>query len=186
MPQYLAKPLAEKISDMFDLGIALALAAWDPLTMAVDNEWGGSESEGIREWLGGVISDLFAEEPETDHLDIETVALQVMEDEFNVRLEDQSELGLSNEIMKFREETLRGDFTRVEEMNKRWIEKQRRGKAMVKVLDQDEEEVDEEEQSDDGDGDVSMGEAPELVTVKEKPEPEVDEEGFTKVVRKKG
>src|SRR2546423_14042182 len=37
MPQYLAKPLAEKISDMFDLGIALALAAWDPLTMAVDN-----------------------------------------------------------------------------------------------------------------------------------------------------
>lgn len=67
--------------------------------MAVQMELAGPESSNIRDWLGGVIVDMFSFPVEggtgtgekiPDRDDLEDVLLQVLEDEFELRLEDDS------------------------------------------------------------------------------------------------
>ncbi|KAK4908681.1 rRNA accumulation-related protein, partial [Elasticomyces elasticus] len=75
-------------------------------------------------------------------------------------------------------------------------ERQKRGKNVVNILqgqdvDQDTDGEDEWDGFDDDNGgapvnkDVDMDEAPQLVEAKKNPEPEIDEDGFTRVVGKK-
>lgn len=113
-----------------------------------------------------------------------------MEDEFEARLEDESEVEIAGEILRMRRHCERGDFAEIEAMRRRWEERRGRAEASIsqgaKVV--DEEDVDSDDESDGGvdveDEDVEMGEAPALVKSKEKVEPEIDEDGFTKVVSK--
>ena len=67
--------------------------------MAVQMELAGPESSNIRDWLGGVIVDKFpfptaggtsAGEKIPERDDLEDILLQVLEDEFELRLEDDS------------------------------------------------------------------------------------------------
>ena len=63
--------------------------------MAVQMELAGPESSNIRDWLGGCIVDMFPFPPaqgdkKPDADDLEQVLLQVLEDEFELRLEDDS------------------------------------------------------------------------------------------------
>jgi pre-rRNA-processing protein TSR2 len=174
----------EKIQANFDLGISLILFSWPNLTAAVQNEWGGPESSEKREWFVGAISDLFADRPDTDAADVEDVLIQVMMDEFEVNIEDDSEVSVAAAIMKLRTETLEGNFDTVNELRKEWDEKKNK-KVKVQVVEEDGQEV---SGSDfDEDSDEEMGDAPPLAPAKpkEKPVPEVDEDGFTKVVGKK-
>ncbi|KAF1999262.1 hypothetical protein P154DRAFT_437520 [Amniculicola lignicola CBS 123094] len=174
----------------FDLGIWHCLFNWPALTSAVREGWGGPDSADKRDWLAGAISDLFQNEPATDNEDVEVLLLQVLEDEFEIRLEDESEVVVAEQIMKIREQTAQGDYTAVEELQTRW--EARKGKpvstAKIQVIEhkQDAEwdSVDEESGSDE-DGDVDMADAPPLVPAKPKPAPQVDDEGFTRVVGKK-
>jgi pre-rRNA-processing protein TSR2 len=106
-----------------------------------------------------------------------------MGDEFEVTLDDHSEILVAERIMLIWEETSRGEFGTVDTMLERW----RAGTAGkvegVRVGGEGDESVDEESDEDDDDEeDVEMGDAaPELVVVKEKKAPEIDEDGFTKV-----
>lgn len=117
--------------------------------------------------------------------------LQALEDEFGVRLEDETEVTLAREIMTIRKETAEGNFATVEALQAKWLE--RKGKPVstgnVQVTERDQEgdwdSVDEETDSDDEEDDVEMCDAPPPVTTKPKPVPEIDEEGFTKVVGKR-
>jgi len=155
----------------------------------VQNQWGGPDSSDKRDWLAGQISDLFASTPTTDAEDVEVMLLQVLEDEFGVRCEDETEVTVAREIMAIRKEVGEGSTETVDRLQKKW--EQRKGKEVntgkVNVEDGEQEgewdSVDEE--SDEDDEDAEMGDAPALVPAKPKPEPEVDEEGFTKVVGKK-
>jgi len=60
----------------------------------VQNEWAGPESANIRDWLAGVIVDRFSfpstatKTPEPE--DVEQLLSQIVEDEFELRLEDDS------------------------------------------------------------------------------------------------
>lgn len=115
--------------------------------------------------------------------------LQVLEDEFGVRCEDETEVVVAREIMAIRKEIGEGSTEIVDRLQRKW--EARKGKEVntgsVNVEDGEVEgewdSVD-EESDEDGD-DVEMGDAPQLVAAKPKPEPEVDEDGFTKVVGKK-
>ncbi|CAN9229657.1 unnamed protein product [Alternaria alternata] len=149
-------PIAEAHQDKFDLGIWHALFNWANLTVAVQNQWGGPDSS-----------------------DVEVVLLQVLEDEFGVRVEDETEVAVAREIMTIRKEIGEGN-TATSAKGKEVST----GSVNVKETNQEGEwdSVDEESDEDD---DVEMGEAPALVPAKPKPEPEVDDEGFTKVVGKK-
>lgn len=180
--------ILENLQAKFDLGIWHALFNWPNLTVAVQNQWGGPDSSDKRDWLAGQISDLFASEPLTDTEDVEVMLLQVLEDEFGVRLEDETEVNTAREIMAIRKELSEGVTTTVDALQKKWEERKGKevatGSVSVKESNQEAEwdSVDEESDEDD---DVEMGEAPALVPAKPKAEPEVDEDGFTKVLGKK-
>ena len=76
----------------FTHATALIIHSWSALAIAVQNEWAGPESSSKRDWLGGAVVDLFTFPPgkqiEVD--DLEELLLQILEDEFELRLEDDS------------------------------------------------------------------------------------------------
>ncbi|RYO75271.1 hypothetical protein DL766_003279 [Monosporascus sp. MC13-8B] len=204
-----AEPLPETRQSNFEQGVALTLHLWPALTLAVQNNWGGSSSADKRDWFAGAIVDMFPsfvdvlktqqqqknkpattapEEP--DIQDVETTLLQVMLDEFQVNVDDDSAFESAETIMRIRAQCAKGDFCEVDDLRRRW--EAGRGKKVAAVqapdADQDTDGSDWESEGDDDDEDedVEMDEAPALVAVsKERPQPEVDEDGFTKVTKKK-
>ncbi|KKZ63327.1 hypothetical protein EMCG_02328 [[Emmonsia] crescens] len=159
-------------SAQFDLGITLILNSWPALNLAVQSAWGGPTSSDKRDWLCGAISDLFVDRPETDAEDIEDVLIQVMNDEFDVVVDDESAGEIARRIMEVRMDTQAGKFAGVKRM---WEEWKAKGGASVDVGvfkkvevngDEDEEGVEDEDEDEDeseiGDwaDDVEMEDAP--------------------------
>lgn len=182
-----ANETPESLQTAFDTGIWYALSLWPALAVAVANNWGGPQSADKRDWFAGAVSDLFISHPSTDTLDLESVLLQVMQDEFDVNVEDESEVPVAAEIMKMRLQIFQnGDESGVGEVKARF--ERRGGKVEAVNVVENNQEVDDDDAEWNGiqeeDEDTEMGEAPPSVP-KEKPEPEVDEDGFTKVVGKK-
>lgn len=184
----------EKIQSKFDLAIALCLSTWSALTLAVQNSWGGPDSSEKRDWFAGAISDLISTTPDADVEYVEEFMLQIMNDEFDVNVEDGSGEEISAKIIGLRKLTLQGDFTMVDDMYSKWQERQSKGgggKINFQHVTRDDNEDETDWNSDDideeeADDDVEMGEAPALLKVpKEKVQPRVDDEGFTEVVSKK-
>lgn len=201
----------------------------------MQNNWGGPDSSDKRDWLAGVIVDMFPsfvdlaaanttttspfttttngpspnnttttttkpptkkqlpDEPIAE--DIEETLLQVMFDEFEANVDDQSEALVADRIMKCRAQCAAGDFALVGELRARWLEA--KGKTVVAQVaaDQDQDtdwdsgsdDDDDDDDNGDGDGDVDMDDAPALVPVasKQKSQPEIDEDGFETVSRKR-
>lgn len=185
--------MTEKIQSKFDLSIALTLATWPALSLAVQNSWGGPESSEKRDWFAGAISDLIANTPDADVEYVEEFMLQVMNDEFDVNVEDGSGEGVAAKILGLRKLTLQGDFTTVDDMYQDWQQRQQTGgsgKFNFQHVELGEHEGETNWDSDDLDGeedkDVEMGEAPALVKApREKLQPKIDEDGFTEVISKK-
>jgi pre-rRNA-processing protein TSR2 len=129
-----------------------------------------------------------SEEP--DQEDVEERLLQVMLDEFEVNVDDESAWDVAGQVVQLRGECLRGKFEGVEALRKRWESKKGSKVVIAQAEDQDGEtdwDTDDDEEGDE-EGDVEMDEAPTLAetpTRKQREEPEVDEDGFTKVTRKK-
>lgn len=175
-----------------DLGITLAIHAWPSLSLAVQSSWGGPTSSDKRDWLCGAISDMLNERPETDAEDLEDVLIQVMNDEFDVVVDDESAAPVAAQIMDIKARVARGEVGYIQEMWENWQKKSQQkasniAAAFKRVEDEEDSDDDDDDDEEGGEGgDVDMGEAPALVRApKEKPQPEVDEDGFTKVVGKK-
>lgn len=184
--------MAADLQSKFELGIWHCLFNWPTLTVAVQNQWGGPSSSEKRDWLAGQISELFAAEPLTDAEDVEVMLLQVLEDEYGCRVEDETEVGVAREVMRVRVEVSEGNTSTVDAMHSKWEERQGKeiatGDVKVRESNQEAEWDSVDEESEDGDGDVDMDEAPALVAGRArepKAEPEIDEDGFEKVVGKK-
>lgn len=120
--------------------------------------------------------------------------LQVMNDEFEVNVDDGSAEEVAARIVGLRKLTLRGDFAEADRMYEKWVERQKKGGSAVKFqrVERGEDDDDTDWDSDDAEGDedegddVDMDEAPKLVKApREKVEPQIDEDGFTTVVAKK-
>ncbi|EAQ85134.1 hypothetical protein CHGG_09148 [Chaetomium globosum CBS 148.51] len=127
-----------------------------------------------------------AEEP--DQADVESLLLQVMLDEFEVNVDDDSAFEVAEQVVRLRGDCLRGKFDEVEALRRRWEGKKGNKVVFKKAEDQDDDtdwdtDDDEEDEDDDG-GDVEMNDAP-APPRRERQEPEVDEDGFTKVTKKK-
>lgn len=188
-----ASTQATTASAQLDLGITLALNNWPALSLAVQSQWGGPTSADKRDWLCGAISDMLADRPETDVEDLEDVLIQVMNDEFDVVVDDESAAAVAAQIVQMRAQTAKGEFAPIQEMWEAWQKRSAGGSDSNVAMFRKVEAVEEEDQETDGEddeegGDVQMDEAPSLVTrtaPEHKAEPEVDEEGFTKVVGKK-
>lgn len=184
----------------FEQSVALTLALWPALTLAVQNNWGGPDSADKRDWFAGQVAEAFpaftarnitsstaattTDDSEPDAEYIEELLLQVMVDEFEVAVDDESSYDVAMEIIRLRGQCRSGSFEEVDRLLERWMA--RKGQKVVMKKGEDEEQ---DTDWDDTDGedeeDEEMGEAPPLVEKKEKAEPEVDEDGFTKVTRKR-
>jgi len=203
MPPPTTNPQSKPDQDLqtpFANSIWYTLSLWPALQTAIANSWTPSASDK-RDWLAATLADLFTTQPSTDHDDLCEVLLQVMSDEFGVDVEDDSEEVVAWEIIVLRRRIVgEGDLGALGEVEQRWKNRGRRKDEIVTVddgtleLGSDEEWNGFEDEdggvqidAGNGDRDVEMGDAPALVPVarKEKPAPEVDDEGFTKVVGKK-
>lgn len=157
----------------------------------MQNQWGGSDSEAKREWFAGAVSDMFRDRPQTDLEDVETTLLQVMLDEFELNVDDETAFDVAQQIIRLRATTLKGDFTEVDSMHTAWLAKKGKNEVKIQKVERDEDADDTDWDGDeDGDEDTEMGDAPDAPALprekKEKAVLEVDEEGFTTVMGRKG
>ncbi|KAJ1338371.1 pre-rRNA-processing protein TSR2 [Microdochium nivale] len=219
------EPSPEVRQNNFEQGVAMTLHLWPALSLAVQNNWGDGDAADKRDWLAGVIVDMFpsfidlAKKPSTststttststsatpaaaksqsavaaavqeepDLEDIETTLLQVMLDEFDVNVDDDTGFETAETVMRVRAQCAKGNFDEANSLRRRWEAGKGKKIVMQQAADQDQDtdwESDDDD-DDDGDSDVDMSEAPALARVpKEKAEPEVDDDGFTKVTRKR-
>lgn len=159
----------------------------------MQNSWGGPNSSEKRDWFAGAVSNLMAETPDADVEYLEEFLLQVMNDEFDVNVEDGSGEEIAAKIVGLRKLTLQGDFEMVDDMYRQWQERQARGggghvsfQSVHRGEDEDDTDWDSDEVEEEDDGDMVMDEAPALVKApKEKIQPKVDDDGFTEVISKK-
>ncbi|KAH6678842.1 pre-rRNA-processing protein TSR2 [Plectosphaerella plurivora] len=138
------------------------------------------------------------EEPDAEYL--EEFLLNVMMDEFDVNVDDASGFDIARQIISLRADCARGRTTALDELRTKY--QSRKGKkvqAQAAATENDDEDDDSDSDSDASEGgalnwaddvndshDVVMDEAPQLVSAsRPKPEPEVDDDGFTTVVRRR-
>ncbi|WDK09080.1 pre-rRNA-processing protein TSR2 [Colletotrichum graminicola] len=196
-------PRLEACQSTFEQAVALSLHMWPALSLAVQNNWGGPDSTDKRDWFAGAVAEAFPEfskitngqavpaanapeEPDTEY--VETMLLQIMLDEFEVNVDDETGFDVAEQIIKLRGDIAKGNFEAVDSLRNKW--ESRKGakvEGLYKKVEGGDQETDwEDDSEDDEDEDVDMDDAPQLVRApKEKPEPEVDEDGFTTVTRKK-
>ena len=123
-----------------------------------------------------------------DEEDLEDVLAQVMSDEFETVVEDGTLEEVADKIWRGVQSLRKGDEKVLEELEvmwRKWSEKKGKGERMTFVKGPEQDEEGETDGEDDEDSDEEMEDAPKLVDVEkrtERAEPEVDEEGFTKVV----
>ncbi|KAH7019250.1 Pre-rRNA-processing protein TSR2-domain-containing protein [Ilyonectria destructans] len=190
-------PAATRQSN-FEQGVAYALHLWPALTLSVQNHWGGPDSADKRDWFAGAIAELFPEFVDTppakaveepDLEDVETMLLQIMVDEFEVNVDDDSGTEVATNIMKVRAGCAIGQFDDVDALRTRFMNRNgTKVDQMFKKADDADQDTDwESDDSDDEDegADVEMDDAPQLVAPKQKQEPQVDEDGFTMVTKKR-
>jgi len=130
--------------------------------------------------------DLLKENPDADEEWIEEFLVQVMLDEFEVAVDDGSAGDVADQIVALRKQCERGEFEGVNELKSRWDARGGRevGGGFARGEDV-EAETSGSEDDDEEEEDVDMDEAPQLVRQREPVVPEVDEDGFTKVTKKK-
>ena len=177
---------------LFARGVLAILDLWPALRLAVSESWGGPESTEKRRWLASELIDQYDSYLSKPHLNplpdahyLEEMLLQVMSDEFETVLEDGSAEKVAGDLVK-----LWGDLTEGRNAEVDRLEGLVRSLKGKKVQVQVQENDDEESGSEDEDGDWTSEdeeeEVPRLVdTQKKNKEPEVDEDGFTTVKRKR-
>jgi pre-rRNA-processing protein TSR2 len=184
-------PTSAQIAAKIDLLISVTLHSWPNLTIAIQHDPDSALAKDKRDFLAGAISDLLSTNQISEAEDLEDVLVQFLYDEFEITVDDKdySPWEASLRIMTGREKILQGDFSQVDQWYEEWVEKQRTasGRIAVERVDDDEAQETDWDEEDGEDGgerkDVEMDEAPQLVEKpkREKLEPEVDEDGFTKV-----
>ncbi|OLL25643.1 Pre-rRNA-processing protein TSR2 [Neolecta irregularis DAH-3] len=103
----------------FELGVALILYKWTVLRVAVENHWGGPDSGDKRDWLAGAVVDLFEDGSQVCEEDVEARLLQVMQDEFNVDVDDDSACENARDIMIIYQECRQGNYEPVTKLQLR-------------------------------------------------------------------
>ncbi len=162
----------------------------------MQSHWGGPDSASKREWFAGAVVELFLPAnttASTDNTpiveDVEERLLQIMEDEFEVIVDDDSSVEIATSIIELWRDCMKGDFAGLERLQEQYARNGEGRQVIAQAVASDNERVDDEDFEDfeDEEGDVEMGDAVPTLVGREKAVAEVDEEGFTRVVgRRKG
>ncbi|KAK9467234.1 Pre-rRNA-processing protein TSR2-domain-containing protein [Lipomyces arxii] len=123
----------------FELGVCMAIYNWEALSVAVQSQWGGPESSDKRDWMTGSVVDLYDELESVDPEDIEVRLLQIMEDEFEVAVEDDSAYDVAANITRIFTQCKDGDFALVDSLYQKYLTKSsNRAGAPVQIVEQEE------------------------------------------------
>ncbi|EEQ36838.1 Pre-rRNA-processing protein TSR2 [Clavispora lusitaniae] len=167
----------------FELGVCMAIYKWEELTTAVENSWGGPTSADKRDWLSGVIIDLF-DEKAVDIMLIEETLLYAMVDEFDTEIDNDSALIIGDLILKLYRDCALKNYARVDELYANYQQKQAsRARAQKVEISADPNNPD---VSDDDDEEEEES-APQLVeedSMDVDNGPVIDDDGFELVQRK--
>jgi pre-rRNA-processing protein TSR2 len=167
---------------LFARGVIARLAVWSTLRIAVQENWGGPDAKQKPTWIASTIVDSFQEEAEQpDEQYIEEMLLQIMTDEFEAVLEDDSAVSVAKDIVRMWLETKEGEDDTVRKYEE-LAEKIKGKKIEVKeTVDSDDDEWEDDEDGEDY-IDENEEEVPQLIehqaTPRHKDEPVVDDEGF--------
>ncbi|KAI8978425.1 Pre-rRNA-processing protein TSR2-domain-containing protein [Pilobolus umbonatus] len=154
---------------------------WTALRLAVEQDWGGVESGEKKEWFLNVIIDYFGKHGKKLDIDeIEDILNQIMTDEFQTTLEDDSPYMVAKHLILLFNQCINGNYSEVERLR----EKAKTSNSFVasSCIAQGEDSEDEadipanELPVDKEDMDEDMDDTPE--------EPLVDEDGW-EIVRRK-
>ncbi|QBM90307.1 pre-rRNA-processing protein TSR2 [Metschnikowia aff. pulcherrima] len=175
----------------FELGVCMAIYKWEELTTAVENSWGGPNLADKRDWLLGVVIELF-DEKAVDLVLIEETLLYAMVDEFDTEVDNDSALIISDLIMKIYRECAMQNYARVDDLYAKFQLRQQSGSQRNRV--EIGEDPNNPDDSDDSDGDDEIEDGtpePAHVTnddmdIDQGPrQPIIDEDGFELVQRRR-
>ncbi|TFK68113.1 hypothetical protein BDN72DRAFT_888676 [Pluteus cervinus] len=188
-----SSPNPPPVSVLFARGVLARLATWPILRIAIQESWGGPEGQAKRRWIAGVLVDTFEESltgnasTEPDDVYIEEMLLQILADEYEVRVEDGSAEDVARDLIRLWDECKLGKDGLVKRFEEGEAKvRNKRENVEVSTTEEDGEWTDDDEDGEDAD-DEEMEEAPQLLDSlqqKQKNEPEVDEDGFTLVKRR--
>lgn len=170
----------------FELGVCMAIYKWEELTTAVENSWGGPTSADKRDWISGVIIDLF-EETAVDLILIEETLLYAMVDEFDTEIDNDSALVIGDLVLKIYRECAMQNYSRVDDLYAKYQQKQALGAHSEKVnIAADPNNPDASDDEDDDEEDVTPQLAQDdSMDVDDTPSaPVVDDDGFELVQRR--
>ncbi|KAK9703529.1 rRNA accumulation- protein [Basidiobolus ranarum] len=101
----------------FTEGVTLLFENWTALKLAVEMEWGGVDSVAKQEWLVSTIVDYFGQNGRNVYAeDIEEILFQIMNDEFNTTLEDDSAYQIGKQVCDLYTECIHGNHTTVQRL----------------------------------------------------------------------
>lgn len=103
----------------FELGVCMAIHKWEELTTAVENSWGGPNSADKRDWISGIVIDLFNEKA-VDVILIEDTLLYAMADEFDTQVDNDSALVIGDLVLKVYRDCAAKDYSRVDELYQKY------------------------------------------------------------------
>ncbi|KAJ8098352.1 Pre-rRNA-processing protein TSR2-domain-containing protein [Lipomyces tetrasporus] len=129
----------------FELGVCMAIYNWEALAVSVQSFWGGPDSADKRDWMVGSIVELYEQQEQVDAEDIEDRLLQIMEDEFEVAVEDDSAYDVAEKIVRIFGQCKEGDFSLVDSLYQKHQSKSNSSSAPVHVVEQEEVSGDEME-----------------------------------------
>ncbi|KAG1811248.1 Pre-rRNA-processing protein TSR2-domain-containing protein [Suillus subaureus] len=170
---------ASPISVLFARGLLARIALWPALRIAVHQNWGGPQSAQKQRWLAGVIIDEFEASlppvsasltPDAEY--IETMLLQIMDDEFEVALEDESAFDVARDVVRLWNDAKEGKDGYVKDLE---MQADRMKGKMPQY---------EDESGSDGEN-LGKEVVPQLLD-RAKEVSNIDEDGFTTVKRKGG
>ncbi|KAI5956648.1 TSR2 [Candida margitis] len=173
----------------FELGVCMAVYKWEELATAVENSWGGPKSAEKRDWISGIVIDLFKESSVVDIQLIEETLLYAMVDEFDVQVDNDSALEIAALVMKFYKQVQEHKYDQVDALYAKWQEKRStHGENRHVHIDEDpnnpdvSDDDDDEEEDEDDDMEIDGNNDGKQ---EHKEEPIVDDDGF-QLVQKKG
>lgn len=167
----------------FELGVCMAIYKWEELATAVENSWGGPTSADKRDWLSGVIIDLF-DEKAVDIMLIEETLLYAMVDEFDTEIDNDSALIIGDLILKLYRDCALKNYARVDELYANYQQKQALGARAQKVEISADPNNPDVSDDDDEEEDESAPQLVEEDSMDVDNGPVIDDDGFELVQRK--
>ncbi|ORX68390.1 hypothetical protein DL89DRAFT_294281 [Linderina pennispora] len=116
----MAQPAIHPNKEAFIEGVDHIFARWTALELAVKNGWGGRNSQTKREDMVDEIvnhfDDLVKKKKKPEPSDLEDLLLDIMSEDFNITLEDNSAIEVARSICSIFAECLTGNFTTVDKL----------------------------------------------------------------------